>query len=143
MAVPITNTSNPDDWQRIAEDVWSRGGEGVILKALLAPFEPGKRNSNLMKIKEELTLDLQVIGMFEGEGKYLGTLGGLIVAGKDMISHRISGMTDAQRAEWWADESLIHGQVVEVKAMKKLKDGSLREPRFKAVRHDKTIDEID
>jgi ATP-dependent DNA ligase len=143
VVVPITASSNPDYWQRCAEDVWSRGGEGVILKALLAPFEPGKKNSNMMKIKEELTLDLEVVGMFEGEGKYLGTLGGLIVAGKDMHRHRISGMTDAERAAWWADEDLILGQIVEVKAMKKLKDGSLREPRFKAIRFDKTVEDMD
>ena len=143
LVVPITASSNPDCWQRIAEDVWSRGGEGVILKALQAPFEPGKRNSNMMKIKEELTLDLEVVGMFEGEGKYLGTLGGLIVAGLDMYRHRISGMTDTQRDEWWADEDLILGQIVEVKAMKKLKDGSLREPRFKAIRHDKYVEDMD
>jgi hypothetical protein len=39
--------------------------------------------------------------------------------------------------------SLIHGKVVEVKAMKELPDGSLREPRFKCIREDKTIGDID
>jgi len=144
MAPILATTDDPDEWQAYAEYIWDRGGEGVILKAALADYAPGKRNYTLMKIKEELTLDLQVIGMYEGKGKYAGTLGGLIVAGKDIErQYCISGMTDTQRAEWWADESLIHGKVVEVKAMKKLKDGSLREPRFKAVRHDKTVDEID
>ena len=54
-----------------------------------------------------------------------------------------SGMTDAQRDEWWKAESAIIGKVVEIKAMKRLKDGSLREPRFKSIRFDKTVSEID
>jgi DNA ligase-1 len=52
-------------------------------------------------------------------------------------------MTDAQRELWWAEPTLINGKVVEVKAMKELPDGSLREPRFKCIREDKTIGDID
>jgi hypothetical protein len=52
-------------------------------------------------------------------------------------------MTDKQRTTWWNARSLIIGQVIEVKAMQELPDGSLREPRFKCVRFDKTLAEID
>lgn len=38
---------------------------------------------------------------------------------------------------------LIKHMVVEIKAMKVNKDGSLREARFKAVRYDKNSSEID
>tara|TARA_R110000822_G_scaffold46604_4_gene123983 strand:+ start:1209 stop:2081 length:873 start_codon:yes stop_codon:yes gene_type:complete len=133
----------PTTWQVTAERVWAKGGEGVILKRCEGIYMPEKRNFELMKIKEELTLDLQVIDKFEGDGKYAGTLGGLIVIDSHEIKHRVSGMTDAQRDAWWKRPEAIINKVVEIKAMKRLKDGSLREPRFKAIRYDKSISEID
>jgi DNA ligase-1 len=81
--------------------------------------------------------------MVKGEGKYSDTLGALLVRDKNGITHTISGMTDGQRELWWENPLLIQGKVVEVKAMKELPDGSLREPRFKCIREDKTIGDID
>ena len=141
---PLLGIANhPDLWHSEAESIWQRGGEGLILKRQHGIYMPEKRNADLMKIKEELTLDLQVVGMFEGEGKYTGTLGGLIVLDSLGIKHRVSGMTDAQRHEWWNNEDVILDKVVEIKAMKRLKDGSLREPRFKSIRFDKRVEDID
>jgi len=139
----LGHANHPDLWQSEAESIWQRGGEGLILKRVDSVYMPEKRNFDLMKIKEELTLDLQVVGMFEGEGKYTGTLGGLIVLDSAGNKHRVSGMTDAQRHEWWNNEDVILDKVVEVKAMKRLKDGSLREPRFKSIRFDKRVEDID
>jgi ATP-dependent DNA ligase len=62
-------SSSPDKWYDYAEKVWQKGGEGVILKRLKAPYSPDKRNFDLMKIKEEVTLDLKVINLVEGQGK--------------------------------------------------------------------------
>lgn len=136
-------SSNPDEWQALAAKVWEKGGEGVILKRSNAPYSFEKRNADLMKIKEEVTLDLLVVDVIGGEGKYSHTLGALIVQGKNGIKHKISGMTDAERDDWWMKPNDIKGKVVEVKAMKVLKDGTLREPRYKAVRFDKSPTEID
>ena len=134
------------EFKRKAEFIWSRGGEGIILKHMDAPYMPEKRNHTLMKIKEELTLDMVVVDVQRGEagGKYADTLGTLIVQEKNGLKHTVSGMTDEDRHTWWSDKSLIIGKVVEIKAMKRDKtDGSLREPRFKAVRWDKCKDDID
>jgi DNA ligase-1 len=124
-------------------NVISKGGEGVILKDIDSGYFFGKRNDRMLKIKEEVTKDLQVVGMVKGEGKYSDTLGALLVRDKNGITHTISGMTDGQRELWWENPLLIQGKVVEVKAMKELPDGSLREPRFKCIREDKTIGDID
>ncbi len=131
-------SGRPEHWQKLANEAWARGEEGVILKQSDAPYQPGKRNSSLMKIKEELTIDAEVMGMFEGEGKYMGTLGGLVVREAGGATHNISGMTDGQRDQWWHNPSMIMGLVVEVKAMKRIANGKLREPRFKAIRYDRT-----
>ena len=142
--VPILAvTTEEEKFLQLFQEVTSSGGEGIILKNYDAGYFFGKRNSNLMKIKEEVTKDLAVVGMVEGEGKYAGTLGALIVQSRDGTKHQVSGMTDDQRTRWWNSKELILGQVVEVKAMKELEDGSLREPRFKACRFDKTLAEID
>lgn len=136
-------TPKIDTWKMLANQVWEDGGEGVVLKRVDAPYSPDKRNYDLMKIKEEVTADLIVVGMTEGEGKYVGTLGALILEDKDFGRHSVSGMTDQQRDEWWANPAEIKGRVVEIKAMKRLADGTYREPRFKAIRYDKTYKDID
>jgi len=143
MASIIATSSLKEAWEHCANKVWLNGGEGVILKNISAGYSEGKRNADLMKIKEEVTLDLLVTGMEIGEGKYCDTLGSLTVKSKNGIEHSISGMTDTDRYAWWDSPDDIIGKVVEVKAMKILSDGSLREPRFKAVRWDKNESEID
>jgi ATP-dependent DNA ligase len=143
MVEPLGVTHSTDIMKQQAELIWNRGGEGLIMKAISAPYEQGKRNHTLMKIKLECTVDLLVVGMFEGEGKYSGTLGGLICVDRAGTKHKISGMTDEQRHTWWRTPAAVLNSVVEVNAMCKLPNGSLREPRFKAIRYDKTPRDID
>ena len=130
-------------WCSLARSEWSKGKEGIILKQLDAIYTPGKRNAGILKIKEELTLDLLVVGVERGEGKYEDTLGCIRVRERSGLEHSISGMTDDERKAWWNNPSAILCEVVEVKAMKRLPNGSLREPRYKFIRHDKTIEDID
>ena len=130
-------------WRSTVQGVWDKGGEGLILKRSEAPYDKAVRNYDLMKIKEELTLDLLVVGLEEGKGKYIDTTGALILLDSFKTLHTVSGMSDIERKLWWANRGEIVGKVVEVKAMKVLPDGQLREPRFIAIRHDKTKKEID
>ena len=146
LALPFDETSSVNTWKKIAKDVWGKGSEGIILKRSDGFYGSGKRNFDLMKIKEEVTLDLLVVGMDIGLGKYSGTLGSLKCKDKKGRIHNVSGMTDEQRHAWWetqAEKESIIGKVVEIKAMKIMKDGSLREPRFKCIRQDKTEFDID
>lgn len=143
LAPYLVRSISPTVWKEYAEGVWKHGGEGVILKQWDAPYHLGKRNSTLMKIKEEVTLDLLVIDVVEGQGKYHNTTGAIVCKDSKGFKHTISGMTDEQRFDWWRKPENIVGKVVEVKAMKVLPDGQLREPRFKAVRHDKSAKDID
>jgi len=142
---PILGVSDdPDVWHYNAKEIWRRGGEGLILKDLAGTFHPGKRNATLMKIKEEVTLDLLVIGVVQGEGKYAHTTGAIKVMDRQGHTLTISGMSDKERGQWWEDpEGSIINKVVEVKAMKILPDGSLREPRYKAIRYNKFPSDID
>ena len=129
----------PEKMYKFAEAIWKQDGEGVILKEVSAGYSEGKRNASLLKIKEDLTLDLLVVGTVKGQGKYSHMIGAIQAQDKLGRVHLIgSGLTDDMRM----DHSIV-GQVVEIKAMKQLKDGSLREPRLKAIRYDKLVSEID
>lgn len=131
-----------DKWQLAAEQVWGRGEEGIIMRDLQAPYEEGKRNCGLMKIKMECDADMLVLGMKAGTGKYRNTLGALICVTSDGTEHEISGMTDAQRHDWWAT-GIIIGKVIQIKAMKRNPEGTYREPRFQHIRDDKMEKDID
>lgn len=143
LIAPVLDVGDTKVVRANALKVWARNGEGVIGKRIDSPYSEGKRNADLIKVKEEVTLELKVVDLEQGEGKYLGTLGALVCEDKHGNRHSLSGMLDEERDLWWHNPSLIVGKVVEVKAMKVLPNGSLREGRFKAVRYDKSIQEID
>jgi len=132
--------------QQVAEKVWARTNpniskEGAIGKRVDAPYSQGKRNKDLIKVKCEVSLEMEVVGYEVGQGKYANTLGKLIVQQANGMQHSVSGMSDTQRDDWYNDFSLINGAVVQIDAMQVLPNGSLREGRFKCQRFDK--DEID
>lgn len=120
-----------------AEEIWNRGGEGLVLHAnLFQPYQGGKRNSSIIKIKKGLSVDLRCTGVFRGAGKYADTLGGILCSYKGKTI-RVSGMTDADRKDWWKDNSIVVGKIVQIDAMGESAKGVLREPRFKGIRFDK------
>ena len=132
--------------QQVAEKVWARVGtrlskEGAIGKRVDAPYSQGKKNKDIIKVKCEVQLEMTIVGWEKGQGKYAGTLGKLIVRQADGTQHSVSGMTDEERDLWHNDFILVNGKVAEIHAMQVLANGSLREGRFKWLRHDK--DEID
>ena len=93
----------------------------------------------MFRIKENIDFDLEVVDVFEGKNQFTDMLGGVVCRFENDKLIRVgSGFTKQQRAEFWADPSLIIGKVIEVKAMKKSSKGDLREARFKRIRNDKT-----
>ena len=142
---PLLGVSEyPNVWQYEAERIWQRGGEGIILKAADALYEPKARKASLMKIKEEVSVEMLVLDVVEGTGDHAGMVGKLLCKDEAGAKHEIGmgAATHEERTLWLGTPSAINNHVVEVKAMKKLKDGSYREPRFKAIRFDKDIHEL-
>ncbi|HLD49210.1 MAG TPA: DNA ligase, partial [archaeon] len=80
----------------------SEGQEGVIVKNLSAPYQPGKRVGYWLKVKEILEpLDLVVVGAEWGEGKRASFLGSLLLAAKKgseflATGKMASGLTEEQ-----------------------------------------------
>lgn len=137
-------SKSPEVWHQTAERIQARGGEGLILKNSTALYAPDKRNSTLMKIKEEVTVEMLVTEVVEGLGEHKGQAGKLVCKDEKGQLHEIGMgcMKHDKRKEVFFNPMLIVGHVVEIKAMKKLKDGKYREPRFKAIRYDKEVHEL-
>lgn len=112
------------------------GLEGAIVKNRDAPYA-WRRNFDWMKIKGEVSFDLPINGFFEGEGKYRGALGGLIVDFNGVDVRVGGGLTDLQRKKIWANRESYMGRLVEVAGHEVTPDGSIRHPRLVGLRWDK------
>lgn len=119
---------------RFYEKCLAKGYEGVVAKNLEAMYTY-KRDASWTKVKPVETLDLEIIGIEEGKGKYGGMLGAFIVDHNGVNVHVGSGFSDKQRREWFTKDMI--GKIAEIKYDCETPDGSLRFPRMKNLRPDK------
>jgi DNA ligase-1 len=91
-------------------DALRRGHEGLMAKALDAPYEAGSRGSAWLKVKPAHTLDLVVLAVERGSGRRRGWLSNLHLGARDaasgqfvMLGKTFKGMTDAM-LEWQTRE---------------------------------------
>jgi DNA ligase 1 len=135
--VDLDTAEGHDVMRRYAEDAVVAGFEGIMIKDLGAPYEC-RRSTFWMKWKPTITVDLNIVGFEEGTGRNAGRLGAIICEGDDngrRINVNVgSGLSDADRDEYWSARDQLLGDVVEVEAdaVTQNQDGtySLRFPRF-------------
>jgi DNA ligase-1 len=91
------------------QEALARGHEGIMAKALDAPYESGARGSAWLKIKPVITLDLVVLAAEWGHGRRRGWLSNLHLGARDpatggfvMLGKTFKGMTDKMLA-WQTD----------------------------------------
>lgn len=125
-----------DQIQELYRGYRARGLEGAMVKPLHEPYSK-KRSHAWLKLKNEETEDLRVIGAFEGTGKYEGLLGGLIVDRNGVEVRVGGGFSDQQRIDFWHNQDVVIGQLIEIEFHEITPDGSLRHPRFIRFRSDK------
>jgi ATP-dependent DNA ligase I len=149
-------------------DALARGHEGVMAKALDAPYAAGRRGGAWLKIKRARTLDLVVVAAEWGSGRRQGWLSNLHLGARDpatggvvMLGKTFKGMTDEvlawQTRELLARETGREGRVVRVRpelvvevAFNEVQESSqypggvtLRFARIKGYRPDKSPAEAD
>jgi hypothetical protein len=128
-------------WEKVAERAWDNEEEGVVIKRADGLYLPGEKCSELSKLKLDDDFDLECIKFY----KTIGEKGNenwnmdLIDKYSTIVPVRIGKHTDI---DYFQNHNPI-GQVVSIKCMKKNKDGSYREPRFKCLRPDKHLSQID
>lgn len=110
--------------------------EGAIVKLHDSLYRFG-RTKDWMKIKASETHDLEVTGFVEGQGKYTGTLGALVVDFRGVPVNVGTGLSDDLREFLWHRRQQYLHTVIEVEAHEITPDGSLRHPRFIRFREDK------
>jgi DNA ligase-1 len=135
--VDLDTSDGQDQLRRYADDAVAQGLEGIMIKEWEAPYEC-RRSSFWMKWKPTITVDLNIVGFEEGTGRNAGRLGAIICEGVDndrCINVNVgSGLSDANRDEYWSARDQLLGDVIEVEAdaVTQNQDGtySLRFPRF-------------
>ena len=137
LEVDLSSAEGHDIMRRYAEDCVAEGFEGIMIKAVDAPYVC-KRSDYWMKWKPVISVDLEIVGFEEGTGRNEGRLGAIICEGEDN-GRRIrvnvgSGLSDSNRDEYWNSRDDLLGHLVEVQAdaVTQNQDGtySLRFPRF-------------
>ena len=102
--VPRAVTTDADEAERFLDDALARGHEGVVVKALEAPYEAGRRGAAWVKVKRATTLDLVVLAAEWGHGRRQGKLSNLHLGARDpeggfvMLGKTFKGMTDEMLA---------------------------------------------
>jgi DNA ligase-1 len=97
-------TDGVAEGQAFFERALGMGHEGLLAKALDAPYEAGRRGKAWLKIKQARTLDLVVLAAEWGHGRRQGTLSNLHLGARDgkggfvMLGKTFKGMTDEMLA---------------------------------------------
>jgi len=123
--------------EHLTDVLWA-GYEGLVMW----PIDP---NGNIdtstrkpVKIKPSVTVDIRVVDLKEGKGKYKGMLGAFVTK-----YGKISGMDDETRAAVWKDKEKYLLGIIEVEAMGWTRGNKLRHPRFKRFRWDKQEENLE
>jgi DNA ligase-1 len=98
---PRIVTADVEEARGFLDDALARGHEGVMVKALDAPYEAGRRGAGWLKVKRAHTLDLVVLAAEWGHGRRQGWLSNLHLGARDpetggfvMLGKTFKGMTD-------------------------------------------------
>ena len=152
----------------VLDEALGRGHEGVMVKALDAPYEAGRRGASWLKVKKARTLDLVVLAAEWGHGRRRGWLSNLHLGARDdrseafvMLGKTFKGLTDEMLA-WQTKRFLeleirrdgitvfVKPEVVVEVAFDGLQKSSrypgglaLRFARVKGYRHDKRPEDAD
>ena len=124
----------------ILDEQVAKGEEGIMINIWDAPYE-FKRTNNLLKVKKFQDTEVEIIGFEEGTNKLAGTLGAFVCKYKDNEVRVGSGLTDEDRAYFWANRDKFLGKFITVKYFETSIDSktgleSLRFPIYLRVRED-------
>jgi DNA ligase-1 len=166
--VPNIVTPGAAEARRFFDAAIAGGHEGVMAKAVDAPYAAGSRGSAWLKVKAAVTLDLVVLAAEWGSGRRRGWLSNLHLGARDperngfvMLGKTFKGLTDQMLA--WQTEQFLAREIArddyvvyvrpelvveiafnDVQESPRYPGGlALRFARVKRYRPDKTADQAD
>lgn len=117
----------------------TKGKEGLMLNTVNGLYVT-KRTDQLLKIKTMNEFDEVVLDVVEGDGKYKGKLGAIVVNYKGFPLQVGSGFTDEQREYYFEHKDEIIGRVVTIQYFRESKNQngglSVSFPVFKTIREE-------
>ena len=106
LRMPGVRSPTAEQAADVLDGALDAGHEGVVVKALDAPYAAGRRGKAWQKVKPVHTLDLVVLGAEWGYGRRTGKLSNIHLAARDpdggepvMVGKTFKGMTD-ELLEW-------------------------------------------
>ncbi len=167
--IAVRFASSPTDLDRAFLDARRAGNEGVILKDPESPYSAGRRGRSWLKLKRSpLSLDVVVTAVQQGHGKRSHLLSDFTFAVRDPadgslknIGKAYSGLTDAElesltehfsrttistdgRTRTVTPDTVLEVTFDAINPSRRHPSGfALRFPRIRALRHDKSPDDID
>jgi ATP-dependent DNA ligase I len=105
MMIPRLVTGSAVEADRFLRTALAQGHEGIMAKALDAPYEAGHRGRRWLKVKPANTLDLVVLAAEWGHGRRQGWLSNLHLGARNpdgafvMLGKTFKGMTD-EMLDW-------------------------------------------
>ena len=108
--------------------------QGIINDARGLPFSEGvvvKYKDSVdqwFKVKANNTLDVKVVRCVEGSGRFVASLGAMVVEGPTGVESEIGSfqLTNEQRQWIWENRQVLTGQIAEVRAMDVNGSGAIR-----------------
>lgn len=123
--------------KELVDEQRAMGHEGVMIN-LADAFYTFKRTNNLLKVKVMQDADLRILDVKEGDGKFAGMLGALVVDYKGTPVGVGSGLTDEIRHEIWSNPDRYIGRVAKIRYFEETEDKngvkSIRFPVFEEIR---------
>lgn len=92
-----TQYDDMDLIQKLLKDISDRGGEGLVLRDLDAPYTAG-RSKVAYKLKLAYDAECEIVGFSKGKGKYNDKVGAIICEGLGKRFKIGSGLNDSLRA---------------------------------------------
>jgi DNA ligase-1 len=112
LRIPRIVTDRPDEAIAFVGQAHAAGHEGVMAKALGAPYQAGASGKSWLKVKAATTLDLVVLAAEWGSGRRRGWLSNLHLGARDptaggfvMLGKTFKGLTD-QMLTWQTEQFL-------------------------------------
>lgn len=107
---PRIETADLTQAETFIHQTLAAGHEGVMVKALNAPYEAGRRGASWIKVKPVHTLDLVILAAEWGHGRRHGCLSNLHLGARDgdgyvMLGKTFKGLTDAMLR--WQTQRLL------------------------------------
>jgi DNA ligase-1 len=114
--VPHRVTADAAEAAAFLQAALSHGHEGIMAKAVTAPYAAGARGQSWLKIKKSHTLDLVILAAEWGHGRRRGYLSNLHLGARDpatgsfvMLGKTFKGLTDEMLA--WQTEQLLASEI--------------------------------